>query len=223
VVAGLSTTDQPIRHQPVLPSASNQEDTQVIVQGPAGRHAYSVGEKEVLLRFALTAPHTPWVTTFRIGATCARGRTIAWFPCSLLVSAVHGSDHVALEYRSWRPDTLPRFDTRDPHERFADLITDQSPGTWITHHDRPATDDQPLFLRDSRVLWDDDNHTEIQADPIHFPHTAPIPALKAARAIRTFCRTGQRPHHVSWTTHPVQVVSTPVAEVPTLLQESGTS
>jgi hypothetical protein len=177
----------------------------MIVQGPAGRHAYSVGEKEVLLRFALTATHTPWTSVFRVGGTCARGQIIAWFPCSLLVSAAHGSDRVAMEYRSWLPDSTPRFDSREPRQRFADFATSVQPGTWISHH---STASEQLFLRDSRVVWDHDNHSEILVDPVYFPSNAAVPALDAARTIRRFCVTGQRPDHIAW------IESTPdVAEV----------
>lgn len=43
----------------------------------SGRHAHNMDEKEALVRLALTAPHTPWVSIFRVGATCERGKVIA--------------------------------------------------------------------------------------------------------------------------------------------------
>jgi hypothetical protein len=184
----------------------DQEEKQVIVQGPAGRRAFSVGEKEVLLRFALTAPHTPWVSVFRLGGTCARGKIISWFPCSLLISAVNGSRRVAMEYRSWLPSTSPRFDCREPRRRFAEFAEQVQPGTWISR-DSAEPNIEDLFLRDSRVLWDDSENSEIHADPVYFPRTSAVPALDAARTIRAFCRTGQPADYVAWTPNSPQVAS----------------
>jgi hypothetical protein len=181
---------------PPFPHCDPKED-KVIVQGPAGRHAYCVAEKEALVRLALSAPHTPWVSMFRVGATCARGKVITWFPCSLLVSAVRGSRRVALEYRSWLPETTPRFDRREPRVRFAAFAADVVPGSWISIDNAGirATD---RYLLDSRVRWDQDSESEIQADPIYFPPTAPVPVLLAARTLRAFCRTGQGGNHITW-------------------------
>lgn len=173
----------------------------MIVQGPAGRHAYGVAEKEALVLLALTAPHSPWVSVFRVGAHCARGKTVTWFPSSLLVSAVKGSRRVALEYRCWSPETTPRFDRQEARRRFGELVDQREEGVWISRNSAGIhAGDQ--FLRDSRVCWDSDDDEEIHAEPVYFPPTAPVSDLLAARTIRAFCRSGRRPHHVGWTACP---------------------
>lgn len=175
----------------------------MIVQGPAGRHARNMAEKEALVLLSLTAPHTPWVSVFRVGATCARGKVVAWFPCSLLVSAVKESRRVALEYRCWPPDATPRFDRQEARQRFGELVDQLETGVWISRSSA-GIHAEDLFLRDSRVHWDSDGGDEIRADPVYFPPTAPVAGLHAARTIRAFCRTGRRPNNILWTAAPSQ-------------------
>jgi hypothetical protein len=175
----------------------------VIVQGPAGRLAHSVAEKEALVLLSLTPPHTPWVSVFRVGAPCERGKIITWFPCSLLVSAVKGSRRVAMEYRCWLPETTPRFDRQEARRRFGELVDQRESGVWISRSSS-GIHAEDLFLRDSRVLWDQDADDEIVADPVYFPSTAPVAGLQAARTIRAFCRTGRRAQHIVWTAGPPQ-------------------
>lgn len=173
----------------------------MIVQGPAGRLAHSVAEKEALVRLALTPPHTPWVSVFRVGASCARGKFITWFPASLLISAVQGSRLVAMEYRCWPPEVTPRFDRQEARLRFGELVDRLENGVWISRSSA-GIHAEDLFLRDSRVLWDQDEDDEIRADPVYFPRTAPVTGLQAARTIRAFYRTGRRANHVIWAPGP---------------------
>jgi hypothetical protein len=169
----------------------------MIVEGTAGRHASSMTEKEALIQLALTAPHSPWISIFRIGDTCDRRKSIAWFPCTLLVSALHGSQRVALEYRSWQPEGTPKFDHREARERFAKFTAHLKSGTWISRNNEGIRS-WDLFLRESHVAWSPDSEGEIQTEPRWFPHSASVPALDAARVLRTFCRSGQRDSQITW-------------------------
>lgn len=164
----------------------------------SGRHAHNMDEKEALVRLALAAPHTPWVSIFRVGATCERGKVIAWFPCALLVSAVHRSRRVAMEYRSWLlEEEIPAFDRKEVRQRFADFSAQAEPGIWISRNDMGicSTD---MFLRDSRIMSGVDGDDEIHAESVYFPGDATVSALEAARTLRVFYRTGLRSKCLTW-------------------------
>jgi hypothetical protein len=154
------------------------ERKSVIIQGFEGLRAYNRTEAEALLRCALTATDTPWLSTWHIGEPS--GEHIIWYPCSLLVSAAHHTDHVALQYQSWELSTqdAPRLAFRESRRRWNEHFPNPQ-GTWISHNPHGTT---PL-PRPSNTA---------------FPRTAAIPALDAARAIRAFYHTGHRTTQIHW-------------------------
>lgn len=167
----------------------------------SGRHASSMDEKEALIRLALAAPHTPWVSIFRLGATCEHGKVIGWFPCALLVSAVHRSRRVAMEYRAWLPEMPLVFDRKEARQRFAEFCAQTEPGTWISRNNagiRSAAG----FLRDSLLVSGAGGGEEIEAESVYFPEDATVPPLEAARTLRAFYRTGLRANHIPWIASP---------------------
>lgn len=123
------------------------------------------------------------------------------FPCALLVSAVHRSRRVAMEYRSWLPEEVPAFDRKEARQRFAEVLEQAEPGTWISRNDVGicSTD---MFLRDSRVISGVDGDDEIQAESVYFPRDATVSALEAARTLRVFYRTGLRSKCLTWIASP---------------------
>jgi hypothetical protein len=173
----------------------------MLVLARSGRHASSMDEKEALVRLAFAAPYTPWVSIFRVGAPCERGKVIAWFPCALLVSAVHRSRRVALEYRSWLPETVPAFDRKEARQRFADVCEPAEPGTWISRNNAGICSAEG-FLRDTRIVSGVGGDDYIEAESVYFPDDATVPALEAARTLRVFYRTGLRANYFTWTASP---------------------
>lgn len=167
----------------------------------SGRHACSVNEKEALVRLALAAPYTPWVSVFRIGATCERGKVISWFPCALLVSAVHRSRRVAMEYRSWPPETVPVFNRKENRQCFANVCGQTEPGTWISRNNAGICSAEG-FLRDSRIVSGAEGGDYIETESVYFPDDATVPALEAARTLRVFYRTGLRANYFTWVASP---------------------
>lgn len=168
----------------------------------AGRHARSMDEKEALTRLALAAPHTPWVSLFRIGAPCEHGKVIEWFPCALLVSTVYRSRRVAMEYRSWLPEMVPTFDHKHVRQLYANFSEQQAePGTWISRNS-VGINSVELFLRDSQTATGLDGENEILPESTYFPPDATVPTLEAARSLRVFYRTGLRANYFTWVTSP---------------------
>lgn len=177
----------------------------------SGRYAYSMDEKEALVRLALAAPQTPWVSLFRVGATCEHGKLITWFPCALLVSAAHRSRRVAMEYRSWAPDTVPVFDRKEARQRFANLCAQPDPGTWISRNDLGISSKEG-FLRYSRIVSDIDGDDCINSESVYFPNGATVAEIEAARTLRVFYRTGLRANHFTWVPSPRNTSDTELDE-----------
>jgi hypothetical protein len=170
----------------------------MIVLDSAGRHAYTVADKEAMIRLALTAPYTPWLTVFHVGARCVGGRAIAWFPCALLVSAVHRSRRVAMEYRSWLPGTTPNFARKDARRRFDELIQQAETGVDLAEQ-RGNLRHRTVFAWQPSGLGPSQRHRH-HGRSVYFPRNATVPDLEAARTLRVYFRTGQRSHHITWTT-----------------------
>jgi hypothetical protein len=114
-----------------------------------------------------------------------------------------------MEYRCWQPETTPVFDRQEARRRFAEFIEQLQPGAWISRNSAGLSVED-RFLRNSRVLWDPEGDNQIQAAPVYFPPTAPVPGLHAARTIRAFCRSGQRANHVPWIPAPSSDVTSPI-------------
>lgn len=165
-----------------------------------------------MLRTALAAQRTPWLTVFHVGAPYARSPNIAWFPCALLISALPQSRRVALEYRSWQPETTPRFGRKAVRQCYDELARTVEPGAWISRNNTGirTTD---LFSRGGPADWNPDNDSDFYADPVYFPNNATVSQLEAAKALRVFYRSGQRAQHITWINAPAPL-SQPVPNSP---------